>query len=86
MQVFLDDFAVYGMRKDHLHHLRLCLEQCCAARLSLNPAKCAFGVTSDTLLGHIVITDGIAVDPRKIEAIIKSPTPNNAKQLGLFLG
>ena len=28
MQVLLDDFAVYGMRKDHLHHLRLCLERC----------------------------------------------------------
>ena len=26
MQVFLDYFAVYGMHKDHLHHLRLCLE------------------------------------------------------------
>ena len=28
VQVFLDDFAVYGMRKDHLHHLQLCLERC----------------------------------------------------------
>ena len=26
MQAFLDDFAVYGTRKDHLHHLWLCLE------------------------------------------------------------
>ena len=24
MQVFLNDFAVYGMRMDHLSHLRLC--------------------------------------------------------------
>ena len=86
VQVFLDDFAVYEMCKDHLHYLRLCLEQCHAARLSLNPAKCAFDVTSGTLLGHIVSKEGIAVDPRKIEAIIKSPTPKNAKQLGRFLG
>ena len=74
------------MRKDHLYHLQLCLERCHVARLSLNPAKCAFGVTSGTLLGHIVSKDGIAVDPGKIEAIIKSPTPKNAKQLGRFLG
>ena len=26
MQVFLHDFAVYGMRKDHFNHLWLCLE------------------------------------------------------------
>ena len=86
MQVFLDDFAVFGMHKDHLHHLRLCLERCRATRLSLNAAKCAFGVTSGALLGHIVSKEGIAVDPGKIDAIIKSPTPKNAKQLGRFLG
>ena len=36
MQVFLDDFAVYGMRKDHL---RLCLERCRAARLKLESGQ-----------------------------------------------
>ena len=86
MQVFLDDFVVYRMRKDHLHHLRLCLERCHAARLSLNPARCAFGVTSGVLLGHIVSKEGNAVDSGKIDAIIKSPTPKNAKRLGRFLG
>ena len=86
MQVFLDDFAVHGTPKGHLHHLCLCLERCRIARLSLNPAKCAFGVTSGTLLGHIVRKEGIAVDPRKIDAIKKSPTPKNAKALGQFLG
>ena len=27
MKVFLDNFVVYRTRKDHLHHLRLCLER-----------------------------------------------------------
>ena len=86
MQVFLNDFEVYGTRHDNLHHLQLCLEHCRTKRLSLNSAKCAFGVTSDTLLGHIISAEGIAVNPRKIDAIIKSPTPKNAKALGRFLG
>ena len=86
MQVFLDDFAVYGMHKDHLHHLRLCLERCRATRLSLNPAKCAFEVTSGALLEHIVSKEDIVVDPGKIYAFIKSPAPKNAKALGRFLG
>ena len=30
--------------------------------------------------------EGIAIDPGKIDAIIKSPMPKNAKQLGRFLG
>ena len=81
MQVFLDDFAVYGTCKDHLHHLRLCLKLYRTARLSLNLAKCAFGVTSGTILEHMVSKEGISVDPGKIDAIIKSPTLKNAKAL-----
>ena len=86
MQAFLDDFAVYGTTADHLIHLRLCLERCQAARLSLNPAKCAFGVTSGALLGHIVSKEGIAVDPNKISTIIQAKTPTTAKALSRFLG
>ena len=55
-------------------------------RLSLNPAKCAFEVTSGALLEHIVSKEDIVVDPGKIYAFIKSPAPKNAKALGRFLG
>ena len=52
----------------------------------LNPAKCAFRMTSDALLGHIVSSEDIAVDTGKMDAIIKAPTPKNLKALGQFLG
>ena len=86
MQVFLDDFAVYSREGEHLQHLRLCLEKCRAYRLSLNPVKCVFGVSSGALLGHIVSKDGIAVDPHKVKAILEAPTPTTAKALSQFLG
>ena len=70
MQVFLDDFAVYGTQ-----HLRLYLEWCRTSRLNLNPTKCTFGVTSGTLLGHTMSKDGIVVDPDQIKAIIEAETP-----------
>ena len=70
MQVFLDDFAVYSRKGEHLDHLRLCLEKCRGYRLSLNLAKCIFGVTNGTLLGHIVSKEGIAMDPDKVKAIL----------------
>ena len=54
MQVFLDDFAVYGQQLEHLTQLHLCLDRCHQDRLSLNPTKCVFVVTSGNLLGHIV--------------------------------
>ena len=86
MQVFLDDFAVYSRHGEHLDHLRLCLEKCREYRLSLNPAKCVFGVASGNLLGHVVSREGIAVDPDKVKAILEAPAPTNAKALSRFLG
>ena len=86
MQVFLDDFSVYSRKSEHFEPLRLCLESCQQGRLSLNPSKCAFGVTSGTLLGHIVSQEGIAVDPDKVCAIMAAPTPTNTKNLSRFLG
>ena len=64
----------------------MCLEKCRKYRLSLNPSKCVFGVTSGNLLGYIVSKDGIAVDPDKVREILEAPTPNNAKSMRRFLG
>ena len=71
IQVFLDDFDVYSLREDHLDHLRMCLEKCRTARLSLNPVKCAFEVTSGALLRHIGNRVGIVVDPDKVRETYK---------------
>ena len=76
-----DDFVVYGTISKHLSHLWLCLQRCQASRLSLNPAKCAFSVTSGALLGHVVSKEGIAVDPNKISAIIQAKTQITSKGL-----
>ena len=54
--------------------------------MSLNPAKCMFGVTSGNLLGHIVSKDRTAVDPEKVRAILEAPAPRNTKALSRFLG
>ena len=86
MRVFLDDFSVFGNRTQHLVHLRLCFEKCRQARLSLNPAKCAFAVRRGVLLGHIISEEGMQVDPRKVEAIEKAKPPANLKELGRFIG
>ena len=83
MQVFLNDFVVYGTRADHVCHLRLCLERCHGTQLSLNQAKCVFRVTSRALL--IVSRDGIAVDLGKIKAIVEASALINAKSLSRCL-
>jgi len=63
----------------------LCLDKCRQTKLKLNLAKCAFAVRSGVLLGHIVSKEGLAVDPRKVEAIRKLRAPTNIKELSRFL-
>ena len=55
------------------------------ARLSLNPAKCAFAFKRGVLLGHIISEEGMQVDPRKVEAIQKAKPPANLKELARFI-
>ncbi len=77
MQVFLDDFSVYGNKKDHLEQLQKNLKECRLNGISLNPKKWAFCVNLGILLGHIVCHDDLLVNPQKITTITAMPTPTN---------
>lgn len=37
-------------------------------------------------MGHTITPDGCKSDEKKVEAIIKMPPPNNAKEVKSFLG
>jgi hypothetical protein len=67
-------------------HLRLIFERCRYFRIRLNPNKCSFCVTSGCLLGFIVSTMGIMVDPLKVEAIVQLPPPRTILQLQSLQG
>jgi hypothetical protein len=69
MQVLLDDFSVYGDKKDHLEQLQKCLEECRLNGISFNLEKCAFYVNLGVLFGHIVRHDNLLVDTRKTTTI-----------------
>ena len=58
----------------------------CKSGLKLNKKKCQIGVESTVFLGHIISSEGIKVDPAKIEAITKMPLPNSVNELQQFLG
>jgi len=86
MQVFLDDLSVYKQNIEHLNHLKKCMTQCRNNGISLNRKKCSFCVNLKVILGHIVCEDGLLVDLRKINIIIKMPTPTNVTKLKRFIG
>jgi hypothetical protein len=85
MQLFLDNFSVYGQKKNHLNHLNKCMIQHKNNGISFNPEKCAFCVNSGVIQGHIVYGDGLLVDYRKINIIMNMPTLTNLTELKKIL-
>ena len=49
-------------------------------------SKCEFWLNEVVFLGHVVLGDGIFVDPRKIEAIVGWEQPKNVSEIQSFLG
>nr|GEZ60965.1 RNA-directed DNA polymerase homolog [Tanacetum cinerariifolium] len=87
MEVFMDDFSVFGSSFDHcLKNLEKMLKRCEETNLVLNWKKCHFMVNEGIVLGHKVSGSGIEVDKAKIDAISKLPYPTNVKSIRRFLG
>ena len=67
MEVFMDDFSVYGKTfNDCLGNLDKVLQRCKEKHLVLNSDKCHFMVREGIVLGHMVFERGIEVDRAKI--------------------
>ena len=62
------------------------LDKCRQYQISLNLKKCIFCAPFGILLGHIVCTQGLMVDPTNIAIIVNLPAPNLVKQLRTVLG
>ena len=86
LEVYFDDWMVFGLLKKHVEALRLMLAKCRQHQISLNLKKCIFCVPFGVLMGHIVCRQGLMVDPMKITIIVNLPPPNSVKQLRTTLG
>jgi hypothetical protein len=87
LEVFMDDFFVFGSSFDNcLHNLSLVLKLCKETNLILSWEKSHFMVQEGIVLGHIVSKRGIEVDWAKIELIENLPLPTLVKQIHSFLG
>nr|GEU64371.1 reverse transcriptase domain-containing protein [Tanacetum cinerariifolium] len=80
VEVFMDDFSVFGSSFDHcLSNLNKMLQRCKDAHLVLNGKKCHFMVKEGIVLGHKVSEAGLKVDKEKIDVISKLQPPTNIK-------
>ena len=87
VEVFMDDFSVYGKSFDDcLSNLDRVLQRCAQTNLVLNWEKCHFMVNEGIVLGHKISERGIEVDKAKVDAIEKMPCPKYIKGIRRFLG
>lgn len=84
---YLDDILIYSnSRKEHRRHVRDVMTRLIQAGLTIDIAKCEFSVTKTKYLGLIISTDGISMDPAKVQAIQEWEPPKNLKDLQRFIG
>nr|GEZ48038.1 hypothetical protein [Tanacetum cinerariifolium] len=68
--MFIDDILLYSKnRKEHEGHLKLILKLLKEEELYAKFSKCEFWLSKVQFLGHVNDSEGIHVDPVKIEAI-----------------
>lgn len=85
--VFFDGILVYSKTwANHLSHLQIVLSILSTNKLFAKQSKCQFVVTRVQYLGHVILEDGVAVDPSKIEAILEWPTLKSVRTVHGFLG
>ncbi|XP_016737765.1 uncharacterized protein [Gossypium hirsutum] len=73
-------------KDEHDEHLRVVLRILREKQLYTKFNKNEFWLREGTFLGHVVSVEGIRVDPRKIEAVLKWKQPKNVSKICSFLG
>jgi hypothetical protein len=70
--VFFDDILIYSKTwPEHVMHLREVLSILRAHQLLVRRDKCEFGLDSISYLGHIISNQGVAMDPKKVTAMVQ---------------
>jgi len=74
--VFIDDSLIYSKtQEEHAEHLRLVLGVLREKQLYVKLSKCELWMDEVQFLGHVISAQGIAVDPAKVEAMVKWKSP-----------
>ena len=85
--VFIDDILVYsGSLEEHSEHLRIVLQTLRERELYAKLSKCQFWLDKVEFLGHVISTEGVSMDPQKIEAVVNWKPPKNVSEVRCFLG
>eukprot|EP00253_Pinus_taeda_P009404 PITA_09404 len=87
VMIYLDDITVYSSsHHDHLQHLKKLFLKCRRFGISVNPKKSQLSSEEGKLLGNVVSTAGVQIDPERVKAIQTLYVPRSKKDIQSFLG
>ncbi|GJQ94618.1 putative reverse transcriptase domain-containing protein [Tanacetum coccineum] len=82
--VFMD--LMNRNKQEHEEHLKIILELLKKEELYAKFSKCEFWIPKVQFLGHVIDSEGIHVDPAKIESIKDWTSPKSPTEIRQFLG
>ncbi|QRV82349.1 Transposon Ty3-G Gag-Pol polyprotein [Ceratobasidium sp. AG-Ba] len=87
MFVYLDDLIIFSNTiEEHVKHIRLVFDVLRKQKLFLSPNKMQFFASELAILGHIIDSKGIRMDPHKVDSIMNWKVPTSKDQIASFLG
>jgi hypothetical protein len=76
VEAYIDDIVVKSEKHGNLlDDLKETFDNLHKFKMMINPKKCVFGMSSGKLLGYMVSSRGIDVNPKKVEVIEKLQPP-----------
>ncbi len=83
--VHIDDILIYSnTREEHIHHVRSVLKRLMQYQLYAKAEKCEFHQTSISFLGYIICQEGVAMNERKVKAVLEWPKPTDSQGATTF--
>ena len=84
--VFIDDILGYsGSPEEHSKNLRIVLQTLRQRQLYAKLSKCQFWLDWVAFLGHVILVEGVCVDPQKIKVVVSWKPPKNVSNVKSFL-
>ena len=74
------------MEEEHSEHLRIVLQTLRKHKLYAKFDKCDFYQREIQYLGHVISSEGIAVDLENIKSIMEWPIPKDVTDIRSFMG